>query len=349
MQRIALIIKHFPRIKQISGVSNFSSVLADELSKICDLHVFSCCEKKMAKKVNAVKRYELHSVHAPFWWQVGAVVGHEFEKVIILSGIYKTKWLYPILMPIIAGLTKKVQVYFYQCTVWEGLPGKLFIKLLDKCKGVFCTNENLSRQLMQVMGLKCVFIPPGIDLLRINNKKVLRKSDFVRIGYINHFSKEKGFDLALEAFSKLKLDNSEYVIAGAGPLEKIVTKKYSTYSNMKFLGYVEDPISLIKSCDFIVLPFRTSSSVLGISQTVLEAMACGVPIIGSNTDVITSVVTNGKEGVIFNDPIQLVGCIKQLYKDSQMRSIMSKQAAQKAKEYASNKLANKIYNIVNGN
>jgi glycosyltransferase involved in cell wall biosynthesis len=270
----------------------------------------------------------------------------DFKAAIILSGVYKGSFLWPIFSAIVSKLSQTTDLYFYQGTVFKNLPGKLAIKPLQKCKNVLCTNKSLSSQLSGLLGNECIYLPPGISLDSIDRTEPVKKNAKIRIGYINHFNKVKGVDIALDAFAKLDLDDTEYILAGGGVLENEMREKYGSHKNIRFLGYCPNIIALIKSCDFLVLPFRTGASVLGISQTVLEAMACGVPVIGSNVDVITSAISHGKEGLIFNSPAELVDYIKRLHDNADLREQMSEAAKKVAADYDINLIADKLYNII---
>ena len=346
MQRVALIVKYFPHNGRISGLTSYVSLLADQLGSIYDLHIFSQCSLVQAKKESSEKSYSLHSVEKFFWFNVPGIVKNKFHKVIVISGVSNPLFFYLVFKKLISELNNS-DIYFYQGTVLKKLPGKLGCKLLKKCKKVITANRDLSQKLSTHLNIDCKYLPPGIDLEYINNLKAKKKNKHIRIGYLNHFNKIKGVDIALKAFSKLPFNDTEYILAGVGQLEKKMKKKYLHYENINFLGYVPDIISEIKACDIIILPFRSDVSVLGISQTVLETMAAGVPVIGSSVNVITSVISNKKQGLIFSSFENLLECITKLHDESDTREKLGNNARKMVQKYDIALIANKLSNILN--
>lgn len=166
------------------------------------------------------------------------------------------------------------------------------------------------------------------------------------MGYFNHLNKIKGCDIALAAFVEQTFNDTEFVIAGTGPMEDKMRSLYSRQEKIKFLGYLPDPIPEMKACDAMILPFRTAVSVLGISQTALECLAAGIAVIGSDNDAITTAVRNEKEGLIFQFSNQLVACIRRFHNDLDLRSRLSRNAARRAEEFRIESTADSLYSCL---
>ena len=72
------------------------------------------------------------------------------------------------------------------------------------------------------------------------------------------------------------------------------------------------------------------------AQPPAEAMACGLPVIVSETNGTSEVITNGADGLILKDPTDssaLAAMIRQLYEDKELRATMGERAAETAREY----------------
>jgi len=122
--------------------------------------------------------------------------------------------------------------------------------------------------------------------------------------YIGRISKEKGIMTlvkAMKGVTGLKL-----LIVGTGPIEQElkVEAKALNLENVEFLGYKtgEDLKKLIRSCKFIVLPSEWYEN---CPISVIEAMAYGKAVIGSDMGGIPELVDDGLTGRIFKSGSQV--------------------------------------------
>lgn len=120
-----------------------------------------------------------------------------------------------------------------------------------------------------------------------------------RIGAVSRLSLEKGIHFLIEGF-KLLLDkiDARLVIIGDGPekarLEEMV-RRLGVEKKVMFTGWIEDPIKYMATMDVFVLP----SIWEGFPNGILEAMACGVPVIASNLDGgIREIIKNPVNGIL---------------------------------------------------
>src|SRR5215217_5912683 len=89
----------------------------------------------------------------------------------------------------------------------------------------------------------------------------------------------------------------------------------------------------MRSCDVMALPFRTDVSVLGLSQTVLECLALGVVVIGSDTPAIAPALRPGVDGVLVDGGAELLAALRCLHADRGRRAAMSAAARERARDY----------------
>lgn len=141
-------------------------------------------------------------------------------------------------------------------------------------------------------GFVCI-LPNGLDLNYFkyseDNRKVLRRklgleeNDFV-IGHVGRFNRQKNHLFLLEIFKRLRESkkNAVLMLVGSGELEPIIQKKVASYGLQKFVHFVgvrSDMPSLYSAMDVLVFP----SLYEGMPNAVLEAQACGLPCIVSDT------------------------------------------------------------------
>ena len=118
-----------------------------------------------------------------------------------------------------------------------------------------------------------------------------------QIIFVGRLSKEKGID-SLIRLSKILPKNIHLVIVGSGPLENEIKNMSKNHSNVDFLGYLpkNKVIPLIRGSFALLQP----SFAEGISTTILEAMACKIPIIASNLGGNKELIINNENGFLVN-------------------------------------------------
>lgn len=169
--------------------------------------------------------------------------------------------------------------------------------------------------------------------------------------YFGRLIKEKGIFTLLEAFKGLK--DKKLLIAGDGPdLEKIkeYLNKNNMQENIKLLGYIDsDKVKeYVRKSRFIIVP---SIWYENCPYSVLETLAIGKPIIGSNLGGIPELVKNNESGLIYtyNKPKELQEKMKTLFENKELADELGKNAKQIAKkEYSKESYYNKIINIYEG-
>jgi glycosyltransferase involved in cell wall biosynthesis len=158
-------------------------------------------------------------------------------------------------------------------------------------------------------GLKerIVTIPVGIDpeIFKPKDKKRMRnnygfKQDEIIILYVGRFSIEKGLDILIKGFREVNYMNPEsrLVLLGEGlqsdDLKDVIRDQ--NIHNITFMAPVKhEIIPEIMSCADI---FALTSSFEGMPTVVLEAMACGIPVVATEVGDVKKVVLEGKTGYI---------------------------------------------------
>ena len=339
MFRIGILIKFFPPSIRISGLTSFAALLTGVLAKSIDIEVFACCDSSVARDWSLRHEFRIHAVRNPYWINViWKTDGIDFNAILILSGIHQSRLLAPAFLPLLAALYGKRRLIFYQGVNLDRPPGIIGRWLLEKFDVLVCNSLLLTSQLPR----NSIYVPPGIDLENIQVSQALPKGKRFRIGYFNHFNKTKGFDVALQAFAASAREDTEFLVAGSGEMDGYMRSRYDGRYGIRFLGYLADPIPHIKACDAMVLPFRTATSILGVSQTVLECLAAGVPVIGSRSEAITAAVDHEEEGLIFDNAAELVRCLDRIRDEPGLQEKLSLNALRKADEFNITAVASKI-------
>ncbi len=148
----------------------------------------------------------------------------------------------------------------------------------------------------------------------------------------------KGIDVLIRAFGKAagQLGQAHLVIAGRGRelqhLERLAEQSGS--DRIHFLGSVAGDAKrwLLQNAKFLVAPTRTWE---GMPVVVLEALACGRPIVGSNVGGIVDLVIPGQTGVLVEpeDADGLAAAMEKLSADPQQLATLSRGALELIRPY----------------
>lgn len=164
--------------------------------------------------------------------------------------------------------------------------------------------------------------------------------------YFGRLSKEKGILNLIEAFSKC--NNGMLYIAGEGPekenIENII-KENKLQDRIKLLGFLnkEQMTDVIRKCKFVVVP---SIWYENCPYSVLETLAIGKPVIGSNMGGIPELVNNEENGFIYNTIEDLTNCMNKLFEDKELVEKFSKKSKELAVEnYSRDEYYNKLEKI----
>ena len=126
---------------------------------------------------------------------------------------------------------------------------------------------------------------------------------------VGNLVQTKGFDLALHALSGMKEEGKgiRYAVVGEGPLRKPLERlaeRMGVQDRVRFLGEVPQDRLALWYCasDLVCIPSRRE----GTPNVLLEALACGAPVVASRVDGIPEVMRSGEDGLLC-DPEDVPG------------------------------------------
>jgi len=151
------------------------------------------------------------------------------------------------------------------------------------------------------------------------------------VSYLRPF---KNPDILVEAFRELKTRNVpvRLFVAGGGemlPSLQEMTKRLDVEDYIYWLGNVPDPKSVLQASDMFLLV--STGEAFGL--VLAEAMACGVPIVGTRSGSLPEVVEEGKTGLLVpaRNAEELATAIQALSTDATLRHKMSAQALERVR------------------
>lgn len=150
---------------------------------------------------------------------------------------------------------------------------------------------------------KLITIPNGIcvddyarPLGRADLRAELRLAPERRlIGGVGRLTRQKGFDLLIDALARLPDDDVDLLLVGSGEAREALeaqARELGVHQRVHFAGYRRDVARLLGALDVYVQPSRFE----GMPNALLEAMAAGCPIVASAVDGNRELVDGGVHG-----------------------------------------------------
>lgn len=132
-----------------------------------------------------------------------------------------------------------------------------------------------------------------------DRSRLALEPDSVAILFIGNLIPHKGLQLAIEALSMGSLPSWRLLVVGTGPDEanaKLLAKRRGIGDRVTFLGRrdADEVERIVSACDALVLP----SSMEGLPYVILEAMACGKPVVSTRAYGIPEAVVDGETGFL---------------------------------------------------
>ncbi|MEB3280660.1 MAG: hormogonium polysaccharide biosynthesis glycosyltransferase HpsO [Lyngbya sp.] len=178
----------------------------------------------------------------------------------------------------------------------------------------------------------------------------IKPDEFV-VGFVGRFVEEKGLLTLVEALAKLKALSWKALLLGRGELKQQIIEKAEEFGIQDRLIFVEsvphDEVQrYINTMNVLVLPsettykFKTLTAVGWKEQfghVLIEAMACKVPVIGSDSGEIPHVI--GEAGLVFPEgKAEALGdCLRQLIENPQLAEDVAKRGYERALQRYTNK------------
>lgn len=273
-------------------------------------------------KINEiVKKYALRAVH--FQCGPGGIILIKKPKAKMICTVHHT--------------------YYQQYT----LPGQEWKKILyllektmyQKADKIICDCEDTANALEKYYNLsrrKITVIPIGIDLTRFKPLKNIKKIPNSLI-FVGRLDKRKGIDFLIETLPlvKRKILGIKLFVIGSGKLKPKLEKYINNHhleKNVQFLGFVPDKelLKWYNQTEIAVIP----SAFEGFGITVIEAMACGMPVLATKVGGIKNIIKNGQNGILveYGNKKQMAKQIIRLLNNQLLRKKLMKAGLKTVKE-----------------
>ena len=232
---------------------------------------------------------------------------------------------------IVAKLLRIKLVHGEHGTVYFGSTKNLIVQrfIMSRTDMNLFVSRSLYQKFRSTLELtsKLKVIHNGVDSLRFKPQKLLKKEYLpafekeIIIGTVGRLVSVKNHIWLIDALSQLLGKEVKLVIVGDGELrgdisDFIVKEKLEEHVCM--YGNTPTPELLMNCFDIFVLPSLSE----GLSNTILEAMSCGLPIVAADVGGNSELVKNQSNGLLYesNNKVELVSCIRALVENSNIRA-----------------------------
>lgn len=172
---------------------------------------------------------------------------------------------------------------------------------------IVTTGERLREEVIARTGAapsRVVSIPTGIDLARFSpgDRSQARRlcglvPDGLVIGIVATLRSWKGHLYLIDAFARLSAD-ARLVIVGDGPMRAALEARIAERAlvpRVTLAGNRDEVAPWMQSFDIFCLPSYANE---GVPQALMQALACGLPVVTTNVGSIGEIVEDGRTAIV---------------------------------------------------
>jgi len=164
-------------------------------------------------------------------------------------------------------------------------------------------------------------------------------ADALVVGSVGRMVPLKDFTTLLQAAEVLvpEAPNLQVLLVGSGPeltrLQSLAANSPQLAGRVVFPGPVDDVADVLNAMDIFVLP----TLIEGMSNTLLEALAVGLPVVATRVGGNPEILAEGECGFLFTPQAlpELVGRLKTLLRNSRLRADFGRAARERALQHFS--------------
>ena len=225
--------------------------------------------------------------------------------------------------------------------------GRWVTRTLRRANAVVSLNSELTAELVAVgidfarihvigNGVNCrKFSPPTVEERRRARARLGIPPDGALVVFAGRLAEAKGIDFLLDAWRSIEqnvgTEQWTLVVAGSGlPGNNYRERGERALRRAMFVGKVPDVRPLLHAADVLVVPSLSE----GLSNIVLEAMATGVPVVGTAIGGLREQVEDRITGLLVapRDPDALVEALTTLLREPDLRVKMGKAARMRVQQ-----------------
>ena len=313
--------------------------------------------QEIAKRLNVKK---IESQRYLSWleaYRLGRLIGGQGD-IVHLPGQDFARYALFVKKPFIVTVHDLVRscFSFSRETIAERILLKLDLRYIKRASHIIATSHNTRNDLIKYLKIpidRISVIYNGVDH-SIFKPHTIKPLGEPYIFYTGSERPRKNLGRLFEAFAKLKKEFPELKLVKAGACGRSEKYRRDTIKKLDSLGIVQDIIFVDYIPEIDLAHYYSSAALLalpslyeGFGLPALEAMACGCPVVTSNTSSLPEVV--GEAGIMVNpyDTDSLAQAMRQVLTDDKLRDEMIKRGLEQAKKFSWEKTAEQTQEVYN--
>lgn len=228
-----------------------------------------------------------------------------------------------------------------------------------KAGGIICVSQRVADELSGILGstakIRVIYNPVIEEKIYKMAEEPIEHPWFYDatlpiILSVGRITKIKDLTLLLSAFSLvLKSQPARLVILGEGEEAsslKTFSEGLGLSEKVAFLGFQKNPYKFMKRASVFVL----SSKLEGFSNVIVEAMACGLPVVCTNCVGPSEIIEDKKNGILIpvGDKKRLAEAILKIFKNPSFRKELAKEAEKRAQDFSIDKKTREYEEFISG-
>jgi sugar transferase (PEP-CTERM/EpsH1 system associated) len=314
----------------LTQAGSFVHQLASPACRIVELHKRDGNDLRLPGRIAAVsRRHRVNILHARGWPTLV-----ETAVAARLAGVRRTVY----------GFHGKTMEDLQHPSLLRHWIQKAVIRSYHR---VMTLNRQMRTDLATASGLSedriCV-IANGVDVTRFRpreDRRAIRArfglpSHRFIIGSVARLDAVKNHEVILQALCRLRQHHSMpfFLLVGEGPHRAMLAQaieRLQLAADVCLFGYSDSIAELLNCMDLYI----QSSFYEGFSNTLIEAMASGLPVLATDVGGTADILFAGQEGFFFHptDVDTLASLILRLQQDSQLRRVLAERARRRVVEH----------------
>lgn len=350
------IIIFVPSLEMGGGAEKVAAILSQILGKKFNIHVLTLFHHQNIYSINGkyltlnAKKIVINPILRII--KLNRLI-KKISPNIILTFMNKTSfwiiptlYIYKIVVPLLILVNTNPNKHYKKRIYGKFLIRFLYpLKKITKIISVSREQANILVSKYRIPKDKVTTIYNGIEIERIKKlaieeiieEKNLYQNSALKFVTMGRLSAEKGHNFLIEAYSQVKIaiPESKLIILGDGPLRTQLKKKIKSLNlenDVFLLGFKKNPYKYIHQADIFVLPSLHE----GLPYSLIEALACGTPIISTKCKTGPREILNGgKYGILveIGNVFDLKNKMIALGEDKHKREYLSKIGLKRAKDF----------------